>query len=339
MIEFQDALKKSRAYNLIKHDIDTGNLSHAYMVISPDVFAVQNLFRLIACAVYCKDACTTCPVCKKVLNGNHADVKFINEDGKKIKVEDVAALIEDTETKPFESDNKLYFVNYADKMNPAAQNKLLKTLEEPQKAVSIFLGVGSESAILDTVKSRTKKITLDRFSAGDIKDALLSSGVADGNATIAAACADGSGRVHDKVRLALVQDGDDQFMCKRHIRDSSCIFLVAEISQRPAARDALKRDGEHDAVAGDVDKQAALGCLEELALLTGARHTRHDGLVCRFEPIEREVFAARCPHTEVREDHVQAAGGIEILHDLCLAAVGDADDTVQLHLRPPPRVR
>ena len=170
MIEFQDALKKSRAYNLIKHDIDTSNLSHAYMVISPDVFAVQNLFRLLACAVYCKDACTTCPVCKKVLNGNHADVKFINEDGKKIKVEDVAALIEDTETKPFESDNKLYFVNYADKMNPAAQNKLLKTLEEPQKAVSIFLGVGSESAILDTVKSRTKKITLDRFSASDIKD-------------------------------------------------------------------------------------------------------------------------------------------------------------------------
>lgn len=191
MIEFQDALKKSRAYNLIKHDIDTGNLSHAYMVISPDVFAVQNLFRLIACAVYCKDACTTCPVCKKVLNGNHADVKFINEDGKKIKVEDVAALIEDTETKPFESDNKLYFVNSADKMNPAAQNKLLKTLEEPQKAVSIFLGVGSESAILDTVKSRTKKITLDRFSADDIKAALISSGVAVGNATIAAACADG----------------------------------------------------------------------------------------------------------------------------------------------------
>ena len=191
MIEFQDALKKSRAYNLIKHDIDTGNLSHAYMVISPDVFAVQNLFRLIACAVYCKDACTTCPVCKKVLNGNHSDVKFINEDGKKIKVEDVAALIEDTETKPFESDNKLYFVNSADKMNPAAQNKLLKTLEEPQKAVSIFLGVGSESAILDTVKSRTKKITLDRFSADDIKGALISSGVAVGNATIAAACADG----------------------------------------------------------------------------------------------------------------------------------------------------
>ena len=191
MIEFQSALKKSRAYNLIKHDVDTGNLSHAYMVISPDVFAVQNLFKIIACSVYCKDACLVCPTCKKVLNGNHADVKFINEDGKKIKVEDISALIEDTETKPFESDHKLYFVFSADKMNPASQNKLLKTLEEPQKAVSIFLGVGSESAILDTVKSRTKKITLDRFSEEDIKSALLSEGVSEEQATIASACADG----------------------------------------------------------------------------------------------------------------------------------------------------
>lgn len=65
MIEFQDALKKSRAYNLIKHDIDTGNLSHAYMVISPDVFAVQNLFRLIACAVYCRTPARPAPFAKK----------------------------------------------------------------------------------------------------------------------------------------------------------------------------------------------------------------------------------------------------------------------------------
>lgn len=191
MIEFCDALKQSRAYNLIKHDIDTGNLSHAYLVISPDVFAVQNLFKIVACAVYCKDACLSCTTCKRVLNGNHSDVKFINEDGKKIKVEDVSALIEDTETKPFESDNKLYFVCSADKMNPAAQNKLLKTLEEPQKAVSIFLGAASESAILDTVKSRTKKITLDRFSQEEIKRALINEGIGESQATIAAACSDG----------------------------------------------------------------------------------------------------------------------------------------------------
>ena len=192
MIEFADALKSSRAYNLIKHDIDTGNLSHAYMVISPDTLALNNLFEIVACAVYCKDdACLACTTCHRILHGNHADVKFINSDNKNLKVEDVESLIDDTGTRPFESDNKLYFVFSADKMNAAAQNKLLKTLEEPQKTVTIFLGVSRESAMLDTVKSRTKKITLDRFSQEEISSALKEEGFPSDSAETAAACADG----------------------------------------------------------------------------------------------------------------------------------------------------
>ena len=192
MIEFAAALKSSRAYNLIKHDIDTGNLSHAYMVISPDTLALNNLFEIVACAVYCKDdACLACTTCHRILHGNHADVKFINSDNKNLKVEDVESLIDDTGTRPFESDHKLYFVFSADKMNAAAQNKLLKTLEEPQKTVTIFLGVSRESAMLDTVKSRTKKITLDRFSQEEISSALKEEGFPSDSAETAAACADG----------------------------------------------------------------------------------------------------------------------------------------------------
>lgn len=192
MIEFADALKSSRAYNLIKHDIDTGNLSHAYMVISPDTLALNNLFEIVACAVYCKDdACLACTTCHRILHGNHADVKFINSDNKNLKVEDVESLIDDTGTRPFESDHKLYFVFSADKMNAAAQNKLLKTLEEPQKTVTIFLGVSRESAMLDTVKSRSKKITLDRFSQEEISSALKEEGFPSDSAETAAACADG----------------------------------------------------------------------------------------------------------------------------------------------------
>lgn len=192
MIEFADALKSGRTYNLIKHDIDTGNLSHAYMVISPDTLALNNLFEIVACAVYCKDdACLACTTCHRILHGNHADVKFINSDNKNLKVEDVESLIDDTGTRPFESDHKLYFVFSADKMNAAAQNKLLKTLEEPQKTVTIFLGVSRESAMLDTVKSRTKKITLDRFSQEEISSALKEEGFPSDSAETAAACADG----------------------------------------------------------------------------------------------------------------------------------------------------
>ena len=162
------------------------------MVISPDTLALNNLFEIVACAVYCKDdACLACTTCHRILHGNHADVKFINSDNKNLKVEDVESLIDDTGTRPFESDHKLYFVFSADKMNAAAQNKLLKTLEEPQKTVTIFLGVSRESAMLDTVKSRTKKITLDRFSQEEISSALKDEGIPSDRAETAAACADG----------------------------------------------------------------------------------------------------------------------------------------------------
>ena len=153
---------------------------------------MNNLFEIVACAVYCKDdACLACTTCHRILHGNHADVKFINSDNKNLKVEDVESLIDDTGTRPFESDHKLYFVFSADKMNAAAQNKLLKTLEEPQKTVTIFLGVSRESAMLDTVKSRTKKITLDRFSQEEISSALKEEGFPSDSAETAAACADG----------------------------------------------------------------------------------------------------------------------------------------------------
>lgn len=191
-VEFVDALKNSAPYTVIKHDIDTGNLSHAYMIISPDGYAVAQLFRLLACAVYCKnDACLDCKDCNKVLHGNHADVKFINELDKNIKVEDAEALIEDTVTVPYESNHKLYFVYSADKMNTAAQNKLLKTLEEPQKYVTIFLGVQKESAMLDTVKSRSKKLYLDRFSADVIAQEIIKISGNPEAAVIAAECSDG----------------------------------------------------------------------------------------------------------------------------------------------------
>ena len=52
-VEFVDALKKSAPYTVVKHDVDSGNLSHAYMIISPDSYAVKQLFKLLGCAVYC----------------------------------------------------------------------------------------------------------------------------------------------------------------------------------------------------------------------------------------------------------------------------------------------
>lgn len=57
-----------------------------------------------------------------------------------------------------------------------AQNKLLKTLEEPPKDVTIFLGVANEASMLDTIKSRARAVAIDVFDEDVVYNALLSLG-------------------------------------------------------------------------------------------------------------------------------------------------------------------
>ena len=110
-IPFQDTLKSSRAYSLIKNDCVNG-LSHAYMVVSSDGDTIADFFKLIAATYYCdtKDACGDCTNCNTVIHGNHPDVFFINTDVKPIKVDDVKILTSSTDIKSL-SGSKLYFVN------------------------------------------------------------------------------------------------------------------------------------------------------------------------------------------------------------------------------------
>ena len=71
-----------------------------------------------------------------------------------IKVEQVAALIEFLAQKPFVSTGRAAVIENADRMNPAAQNKLLKQLEEPAAGVLLLLLTGAPARLLPTVRSR-----------------------------------------------------------------------------------------------------------------------------------------------------------------------------------------
>lgn len=190
-LKFFDTLKNSRAYSLLKGDFGKG-LGHAYMVVSSDDYAVDEFFTLVAMAVYCNthEPCKECIECKKVLNGNNPDVFHLNEQKDKIKVEMLTSFLESVVVKPM-GDQKLYFIHRADLMNAQAQNKLLKTFEEPPKDVTIFLGVSNEAGILDTVKSRARTVYIENFDEQTICSALLSLGIEPSVCSLAASCSEG----------------------------------------------------------------------------------------------------------------------------------------------------
>ena len=202
---FANALKSSKAFNLIKNDFSLG-LGNAYLIISQDDEAVQSFFRLIGCAVFCEQhhsACLECDTCLQVLHYNHPDIKFFNVEKTAIKADNMRAYLDESRKKSF-SGNLLIFIERLDLTSERVMNFLLKSLEEPPKGVSFFIGTANENGVLETIKSRCRKVYLDVFPDDVILEELKALNVPDETAEIAVACADG--QLGKARRIALSED-------------------------------------------------------------------------------------------------------------------------------------
>lgn len=141
-------------------------ISHAVIVAGPPEeagAAAMELAKSLLCAAPAGAArpCGTCPHCRKAAAGVHPDVIVVERqtDGKgrprrEIYVEQIRALAADASILPNEAARKVYLIRDAGAMNAAAQNALLKILEEPPSFVSLILTAESEAGLLETVRSR-----------------------------------------------------------------------------------------------------------------------------------------------------------------------------------------
>lgn len=92
-------------------------------------------------------------------------VEFKVPKGKKsIGIEEVKNIIEETNKKPYECDKKVIILYNSDKMTEAAQNALLKTIEEPPSGSFMVLLCEKLDGILDTIKSRCQIYKFNRLS-------------------------------------------------------------------------------------------------------------------------------------------------------------------------------
>ena len=89
-------------------------------------------------------------------------------DAGSIKIEQVREVIERTMYRPFEGRRRVTIIDDADALMPAAQNALLKTLEEPPSSSIFILVTSRPDALLPTVRSRCVQIRFGRMSSGDV---------------------------------------------------------------------------------------------------------------------------------------------------------------------------
>jgi DNA polymerase-3 subunit delta' len=140
------------------------------------------------------DACGRCAACTRIARGVHPDVVIVEPgDSGSIKIDQVRDIVDRAQYRPFEGRRRVVIVNDADALVPAAQNALLKTLEEPPPGSIFILVTARPDVLLPTVRSRCPQLRFRPLSADDIAAALVKRGKhTETEARAVAATADGS---------------------------------------------------------------------------------------------------------------------------------------------------
>jgi DNA polymerase-3 subunit delta' len=139
------------------------------------------------------DACGRCSACLRIARGVHPDVLVVEPgDSGSIKIEQVRDVIDSAMYRPFEGKRRVVIVDEADALVPAAQNALLKTLEEPPPSSVFILVTSRPDVLLPTVRSRCPQLRFRPLAANEIADALVARGQGQKEARAVAATADGS---------------------------------------------------------------------------------------------------------------------------------------------------
>lgn len=112
------------------------------------------------CPVRPGEGCGECPDCRAVARGGHPDVHHLAPSSKsrQIVVDDIRRMRESVYLAALEDNWKVFLIEDADRMNPAAQNAFLKTLEEPPRKSVLILVTSQPGRLLPTILSRCQKV-------------------------------------------------------------------------------------------------------------------------------------------------------------------------------------
>jgi DNA polymerase-3 subunit delta' len=156
------------AADILKKHIQKGNVRHAYLFCGPDGVGRRSLALRFAQALTCPTAqetgepCLICPTCQRIGRMQHPDLFVVSvpENRKEILIEQVRALQHDLSLAPYEAPYRIGLLLEFQNSSDAAQNAMLKTLEEPTSHVILLVTASRPEDLLPTIASRCEIILL-----------------------------------------------------------------------------------------------------------------------------------------------------------------------------------
>ena len=155
------------AVRALRRALTADEVSHAWLVVGPPSVGQEDLARALTMALNCEELvapdqpCGTCDRCARIGRGTHELLEEREPTGAAYVVDDVRdGWIRPASRSITDGRRRVMRIAGADRMNDAAQNAFLKVLEEPPPSVVWLLEVEDESALLDTVVSRCRRLTV-----------------------------------------------------------------------------------------------------------------------------------------------------------------------------------
>lgn len=163
------------AYKMITNSIKKNKISHAYLIETNGYSKKMDFALAFAKYLLCPTHqsnhgnCHDCTLCHRIDTNNFTELKIINPDGLWIKKEQLEQLQQEFSKKSIESEQKVYIINGAEKLNISAANSILKFLEEPEPNIVAILLTDNIYQLLETIISRCQIVSLKKQNSLEVK--------------------------------------------------------------------------------------------------------------------------------------------------------------------------
>lgn len=178
-MEFPGFLGNAPVKEALSRAFSAGRFPHALLFAGERGTGKRTLAALIAKSLVCRDRehapCGICPSCIRADAGSHPDIRTVEGGGASgdLNVDAARAMLEDAYRMPEEAPNNVYIVRLSGNTSNtavAAQNKLLKLIEEPPDSAVFILLCPTVEAVLPTIRSRTQIFNLYPPEIGEAAD-------------------------------------------------------------------------------------------------------------------------------------------------------------------------
>lgn len=178
---FTEVVGQDHIVWVIRRQVETGRVAHAYLFSGPRGVGKTTVARLIAKAVNCAEAasgspekapCNACESCEVFNRGQALNLIEIDAASNR-GIDEIRELREAVRFAPAAGGSKVYIIDEVHQLTKDAFNALLKTLEEPPAHAIFVLATTELDKVPATIVSRTQHFDFRRPRGAVIRDRLL----------------------------------------------------------------------------------------------------------------------------------------------------------------------